>query len=122
MKFIFAVIIIIVLGIIFYTRRREHLNEAHRHVDLKKNKKNSWSKEKYRSYGEVQELRRVLEREIEDSVEDKEKSNVLIEIVNEWAELRIKTFQDRRSWVREPEVHDEKTSIEKTHEKTHHQF
>jgi len=78
MKFIFAIVIIIVVGIILYIRRREHLNEAHRHVAIKKNEKNSWNKEKYRSYGEIQELRKVLEREVQNSIADKEKIDVVI--------------------------------------------
>ena len=69
------------------------------------------------SYGEVQEVRRDLEKEIAEKFEDQEKRDTLIEIVNEWAELRIKTFQDRRSWVRDPEVHDVQTSVKRSHGK-----
>jgi hypothetical protein len=100
-----------------YIRRREHLNKVHKDVALKQEEKKSWSKEKYMSYGEVQEVRRALEKEIEEKFEDQEKRNTLLDIVNEWAELRIKTFQNRRSWVRKPEVHDVKTSVKQSHGK-----
>ena len=69
------------------------------------------------SYGEVQEVRSVLIKEIRDKFEEHENRDTLIEIVNEWAELRIKTFQDRRSWVRDPEVHDVETSVKQSHGK-----
>ena len=111
MEIILTSVIILVLAVIFYTRRKEHLAEVHKNVALKLGQNESWKKEKFLSFGEVQEIRQVLEREIREKFEDQEIGNTLIEIVNEWAELRIKTFQDRRSWVREPETHDEKTPI-----------
>ena len=117
MEFILAVIIIAVLAVILYTRRREKIDQVHRVVSLKQEEKKSWSKEKHMSYGEVKKLVQLLEKEIEDKFEDEEKRNLLLEVVSEWAELKIKTFQDRRSWVRNPEVHDVETSIEHSHGK-----
>ena len=119
MEIFLAIVVIAVFIVIIYSRRREHLDEVHKDVALKQEEKKSWSEEKYMSFGEVQELRQILEREIEEKFEDQEKRDMLIEIVTEWAELRIKTFQDRRSWVREPEVHDEKTSIKQSNGKIH---
>ncbi len=69
------------------------------------------------SYGEVQEIRGILMKDITEKFEDHEKRDTLIDIVNEWAELRIKTFQDRRSWVRDPEVPDVQTSVDQSHGK-----
>ena len=120
MEFIIVVVIIAVLAVILYTRRREHLGNVHKDVALKQEEKKSWREEKYMSYGEVQKLLSVLEREIEEKFEDEEKRNLLIEIVTEWAELRIKTFEERRSWLRKLEVHDVKTSIKQSHEKIHY--
>ena len=120
MAFLIAVVIIAVLALLFYTRRREHLHEVHKDVELKQKEKGSWLEEKYLSYGEVQNLQHVLKAEIEEKFQDEEKRNILMEIVTEWAELRIKTFQDRRSWVRKPEVHDVQTSIKQSHGKIQH--
>lgn len=119
MEIILVIVIVAVMAVIFYSRRREHLDEVHKDVELKREEKESWSKEKHMSYGEVKELQGILKREIEAKFENEEKRNTLIEIVNEWAELRIKTFQDRRSWVREPEVHDVQTSVQQSHGKIH---
>ena len=120
MEVIIVLIVIAVLAVIFYTRRREHLHEVHKDVELKQKEKRSWLEEKYLSFGEVQNLQRVLKEEIEEKFQDEEKRNLLIQIVTEWAELRIKTFQDRRSWVRKPQVHDVQTSIKKSHGKIQH--
>ena len=120
MEYIIFVVIIAVLAVVFYTRRREHLEETYKDVALKQEEKKSWSEEKHMSYGEIQELLRVLAREIEEKFEDEEKRDLLLKMVNEWAELRIKAFQDRRSWLRKPEVHDVKTSIKQSHGKIHH--
>ena len=32
--------------------------------------------------------------------------SLIVEIVNEWADLRVKTFEERRSWVRSPKNED----------------
>ena len=117
MEFLIAVVIIAVLAVLFFIRRRENLVEVHKDVELKQEEKKSWLDEKYMSYGEVQDIQRVLKLEIEEKFQDEEKRNILLEIVAEWSELRIKTFQDRRSWVRKQEVHDVQTSIKQSHGK-----
>ncbi len=118
MEFIIAAVIIAVLAVLFYTRRRENLHEVHKGVELKQEEKRSWLKDL--SFGEVQNLQRVLKMEIEEKFQDEEKRNLLIESVTEWAELRIKTFEGRRSWVRKPEEHDVETSIKQSHGKIQH--
>jgi len=117
MEIIVIIIIIAIFAVVLYVRRRESIREVNKDITLKQEEKKSWGNEKYMTYGEVQEVRRVLEKEIEEKFEDQEKRNTLIDIVNEWAELRIRTFQSRRSWVREPEVHDVKTSVKRSHGK-----
>lgn len=117
MEIILIAVIIIILAVVFYTRRKEHLEEVHRDVAIKQEERQAWKEEKFMSYGEVQEVRSVLEKDITEKFEDREKRDTLIEIVNEWAELRIKTFQDRRSWVRDPEVHDGQAAVKQTHGK-----
>ena len=117
MGIILVLVIIVILAVIFYSRRKENLDEVHKKVAIKQEEMKSWKEEKFMSYGEVQEVRSVLEKDITEKFEDQEKRDTLIEIVNEWAELRIKTFQDRRSWVRDPEVHDVQTSVNQSHGK-----
>ena len=117
MGFILVLVIVVILAVIFYTRRKEHLEEVHKDVAIKQEEKKAWKQEKFMSYGEVQEVRGTLTKDIMEKFEEQEKRDTLIEIVNEWAELRIKTFQDRRSWVRDPEVHDGQTSVKQIHGK-----
>lgn len=120
MEFIVAAVIVAVMGVILYTRRREHLDEAHRHVARRKKEKEAWGEEKFLSYGEVQDLVQLLKTEIEERIEDEEKKGILTDIITEWADLRVRTFQERRTWVRKPEIHDVETSIRKHYDKIHH--
>ncbi|MFC1890987.1 hypothetical protein ACFLZT_01175 [Thermodesulfobacteriota bacterium] len=117
MEIILVVVIIVILAVIFYTRRKEHFTEVHKEVVIKQEEKKTWKEEKFMSYGEVQEVRSVLKKDIMEKFEDQEKRDTLLDIVDEWAELRIKTFQDRRSWVRDPEVPDVQTSVKRSHGK-----
>ena len=53
------------------------------------------------TYGQVQERKNQLLSLINDNLSDHpQESDQLKEIVDDWAELKIEAFQNRRSWVR----------------------
>ena len=59
------------------------------------------SKEEIATYGQVQERKNQLLGLINDNLsEHPQESDQLKEIVEDWAELKIEAFQNRRSWVR----------------------
>jgi hypothetical protein len=59
------------------------------------------SKEDVATYGQVQERKNQLLSVINDNLSDHPKeSDQLKDIIEDWAELKIEAFQNRRSWVR----------------------
>ena len=61
---------------------------------IEKDKKQSWADEKYVSYGEVQKVKSELLEEVNKNFSE-DKKNIITEIINEWADLRIKVFEDK---------------------------
>ena len=57
-----------------------------------------------RSSSEVDEDRNKMIKTLEESITDHPKQlEQMKEIINDWADMKIKSFKDRRSWVRNPE-------------------
>ena len=53
---------------------------------------------------QVQQVREGLIRSVEEKfAKQPEDLEQLKEIINDWAKLKIKSFQERRSWVRRPD-------------------
>tara|TARA_B100000287_G_scaffold366595_1_gene361923 strand:- start:24 stop:320 length:297 start_codon:yes stop_codon:yes gene_type:complete len=83
----------------------EHLRDKKSIVEINRQKKilekEELSKEDVATYGQVQERKGQLLSLIESNLsEHPEESTQLKEIVEDWAELKIEAFQNRRSWVR----------------------
>jgi hypothetical protein len=56
------------------------------------------------TYGQVQQRREDLLNVLDKNLGDKpDQRDQIKKIINDWADLKIKAFQDRRSWVRNPE-------------------
>lgn len=97
-----AVVILIIIWAFVHSRRK-HFHTAKQQKQQIQQKKQTWKQEKFVSYGEVQSTRENLTKLVEDAFTDQpEKLAQLKEIINEWADLRLKTFTERRSWVRRP--------------------
>ena len=59
------------------------------------------SSEEIATYGQVQERKKQLMSLIESNLSDHpEESIQLKEIIEEWANLKVEAFENRRSWVR----------------------
>ena len=60
-----------------------------------------------RSSSEGDEDRNKMIKTLEESITDHPKQlEQMKEIINDWADMKIKSFKDRRSWVRNPEESD----------------
>ena len=72
--------------------------------EIKRREREIWAQEKIMSYDQVQEEREKLIHTLEQALPNNPKQlSQLIIIVNDWADLKIKTIQERRSWVRSPD-------------------
>ncbi len=98
-----AVVVLIIIWAFVHSRRK-HFHTAKQQKQQIQQKKQIWKQEKYLSYGEVQGTRENLIKLVEEAFGDQpEKVAQLKDIINDWADLRLKTFTERRSWVRRRE-------------------
>lgn len=99
-------LVVIVIGILLYVMiasRKSGLVTAESELDRVQEEKEAWGDERFVSYGQVQQTREDLNNAIDSSFTGNEEHRSLLkEIVDEWADLRVKTFEERRSWVRSP--------------------
>jgi len=103
MELFFLIIILVIVGLAFYFSRKEKTLTAQNKRDTNVHKKESYAEEDIMSYGQVQDRRNILFKVIENNLSDHpEQSEQLKQIINDWADLKIKVFEERRSWVRSP--------------------
>ena len=101
------VIIILVFAILVYAMSTSRSQERKK-VELKRDKlseeKERMSSEDVATYGQVQDRKKDLINVIESNLaEHPEQSSQLKLIIEEWADLKIEAFENRRSWVRASE-------------------
>ncbi|MFQ6677205.1 MAG: hypothetical protein ACE5D0_02690 [Fidelibacterota bacterium] len=106
-------ILIIFIGAIillaFIYSRKTKLGSAKKQKEVLHAGKESSMKEEIMTYGQVQERKKQLHESVESHLSDKPAQvEQLKQIINEWAELKIQAFTNRRSWVRNPDKDQEK--------------
>tara|TARA_B100001093_G_C25904072_1_gene625765 strand:+ start:66 stop:395 length:330 start_codon:yes stop_codon:yes gene_type:complete len=99
-----TIVLIIILIIMVYALS-EHWKEKNSDAENTRNKslaeKDEISNEEVATYGQVQDRKKQLFAVIEENLKEHPKeSNQLKEIIEDWANLKIEAFQNRRSWVR----------------------
>ena len=99
-----TIVLIIILAVLLYAMIN---NSQEKRLDAKRQKerlvaeKAENSSEEIATYGQVQERKKQLMSLIESNLsEHPEESRQLKEIIEEWANLKVEAFENRRSWVR----------------------
>ena len=99
-----TIVLIIILAVLLYAMIN---NSQEKRLDAKRQKermvaeKAENSSEEIATYGQVQERKKQLMSLIESNLSDHpEESKQLKEIIEEWANLKVEAFENRRSWVR----------------------
>lgn len=99
-----TLILIVILGVMVYAmlshgQEKKSIAESKREQNI--STKEELSQEEVATYGQVQERKNQLFDLIDENLaEHPEQSSQLKEIIEEWANLKIEAFQNRRSWVR----------------------
>ena len=99
-----TLILVVILGVMVYAmlshgQEKKLVAESEREQNI--SEKEELSHEEVASYGQVQDRKSQLFDLIDDNLaEHPEQSSQLKEIIEEWANLKIESFQNRRSWVR----------------------
>jgi len=97
-------IVLVVFLIIILAGRKDRVGKADEVKESSKKDREEWAKENVLSAYQVQNKRDELTSTIDEKLgADTPDAGMLKKIVNEWAELKLKRFAERRSWVREPE-------------------
>ena len=97
-------IVLVVFLIIIIAGRKDRVGKADAAKESDKKERDEWAKENVLSAYQVQNKRDELTSTIDKKLgADTPDGGMLKKIVNEWAELKLKRFAERRSWVREPE-------------------
>ena len=99
-----TVVLIIILVVLLYAminNSQEKRLDARKQKDRMVAEKAENSSEEIATYGQVQERKKQLMSLIESNLSDHpEESRQLKEIIEEWANLKVEAFENRRSWVR----------------------
>ena len=100
-QILILIIVIAILVYAFSSHGKKELNEADFIKEQFKRKKEASANEDVVSYGQVQDRKKQLLSLINEKLSEYPiESSQLTEIVEDWAELKIEAFQNRRSWVR----------------------
>jgi len=104
MEILFLLIVLVVLFLAVFSSRKEQTSAADNRKDSAQKEKQDFAEEDIMTYGQVQQRREELISVLNDNLSEKpEQLDQIKRIVNDWADLKIKAFQDRRSWVRNPD-------------------
>jgi hypothetical protein len=99
---VLIVILLVMLYAIFeHLKDKKSVAEENRQQTL--TDKEEISNEEIATYGQVQERKGQLNELIDANLgEHPEQSAQLKDIIEDWANLKIESFENRRSWVRSP--------------------
>ena len=99
-----TIVLIIILAVLIYAminNSQEKRLSAEKQKERIAAEKAENSSEEIATYGQVQERKKQLMSLIESNLsEHPEESRQLKEIIEEWANLKVEAFENRRSWVR----------------------
>ena len=99
-----TIVLIIILAVLIYAminNSQEKRLSAEKQKERIAAQKEENSNEEIATYGQVQDRKKQLLSLIEANLSDHpDESEQLKKIVEEWANLKIEAFQNRRSWVR----------------------
>ena len=99
-----TIVLIIILAVLIYAminNSQEKRLSAEKQRERIAAEKAENSNEEIATYGQVQDRKKQLLSLIEGNLSDHpDESEQLKKIVEEWANLKIEAFQNRRSWVR----------------------
>ena len=99
-------IIVILVGVLIYgftEKKEKKRDKLDSDLAVKQAQKEEDANADIVSYGQVQERKAQLIDLINENLEEHpEQSAQLKDIIEDWANLKVESFENRRSWVRSP--------------------
>ena len=101
---IILIIALIIIGFAITWSNQGQVREVERRQSQFEKEKNELADHDNRNSNDVDTQRNEMLKTLDDSIKDNPKQLERIKhIVNDWADMKIKSFRDRRSWVRNPD-------------------
>ena len=101
---IILIIALIIIGFAITWSNKGQVREVERRQSQFEKEKNKLAEHDNRSSNDVDTQRNKMLKTLDDSIKDNpEQLERIKHIVNDWADMKIKSFRDRRSWVRNPD-------------------
>ena len=101
---ILLIIDLIIIGFAITWSNQGQVKEIESRQSEFAKKRNEIADHDNRSEIEVDEQRNEMLKTLDNSIKDNpEQLNRIKHIINDWADMKIKSFKNRRSWVRNPD-------------------
>ena len=101
---IILIIALIIIGFAITWSNQSQVREVELRQSQYAKERDELAEHDNRSARDVDNQRNDMLKTLDDSIKDNpEQLEQIKHIVNDWADMKIKSFKDRRSWVRNPE-------------------
>ena len=101
---IILIIALIIIGFAITWSNQGQVKEVELRQSKYAKERDALAEHDNRSANDVDNQRNDMLKTLDNSIKDNpEQLEQIKHIVNDWADMKIKSFKDRRSWVRNPE-------------------
>ena len=104
---IILIVVLIIIGFAITWSNQGQVQEIEQRQSRFTKERQAMAEHDNKSASEVDADRNSMIETLEASITDQpEQLEKMKSIINDWADMKIKTFKDRRSWVRNPDEID----------------
>jgi len=104
---IILILVILIIGFAITWSNQSQVKEVEERQTQYTREREAMAEHDNRSASEVDDDRNAMIKTLESSITDHPKQlDKMKNIINDWADMKIKSFKDRRSWVRNPDDED----------------
>ena len=101
---IILILVILIIGFAITWSNQGQVKEVEERQTQYTREREAMADHDNRSASEVDDDRNAMIKTLESSITDHpEQLKKMKNIINDWADMKIKSFKDRRSWVRNPD-------------------
>ena len=101
---IILIVVLIIIGFAITWSKQGQVKEVEERQTKYTRERQAIAEHDNKSAAEVDDDRNAMIETLESSITDQpEQLEKMKSIINDWADMKIKSFKDRRSWVRNPE-------------------
>ena len=103
-EIVIGIIVLLIMVVVILSGRKEQIAKTESEKEADQAEEESWKMEEVMNDSQVQDIREELVNTLEENLADQpEQLERIKKIINDWANLKVRTFENRRSWVRKPE-------------------